>query len=99
MGRIQERDKSKKLIAVLTNHCDDIYCFRRELLEGLKSAGYQILISCPDGDKFSLIDECIDYIYDDMVLKTIDLLVKGKYSLAINHYEKIYRQLKEQFEE
>ena len=40
-----------------------------------------------------------DYIYDDMVLKTIDLLVKGKYSLAINHYEKIYRQLKEQFEE
>lgn len=92
MGRIRERDKSKKLIAVLTNHCDDIYCFRRELLEGLKSAGYQILISCPDGDKFSLIDECIDYIYDDPVIDRRGTSIINDFKLILHYYHLLKEQ-------
>lgn len=59
------------MIAILTNNDDDIYCFRLELIQGLMNAGYQILISCPDGPKFKAIEseysliKNIDYIYDN----------------------------------
>jgi galacturonosyltransferase len=55
---------SKPLIALLTNNDDDVYCFRKELIEALLDDGYQILISCPDGPKFELMKE-IPYIYDN----------------------------------
>lgn len=58
------RDKSKKLVAVLTNNDDDIYCFRKELIESIIENGYEVLISCPYGKKFELMKE-IPYIYDD----------------------------------
>ena len=67
MGRIVKRDLNKKLIAILTNHCDDIYCFRKELIEAFISAGYEVLISCPDGDKLDLMNH-IPYLYDDIVI-------------------------------
>ena len=31
----------KKLIAVLTNNDDDIYCFRKELIETFVDEGYE----------------------------------------------------------
>ncbi len=55
---------NKKLIALLTNNDDDVYCFRKELIEALIDDGYQMLISCPDGPKFELMKE-IPYIYDN----------------------------------
>lgn len=55
---------SKKLVALLTNNDDDIYCFRKELIEALIEHGYQVLISCPYGEKFELM-EGIEYLYDD----------------------------------
>ena len=36
---------SKPLIALLTNNDDDVYCFRKELIEGLLAEGYEMLIS------------------------------------------------------
>lgn len=54
----------KKLIALLTNNDDDVYCFRKELIEGLIADGYEMLISCPDGPKFELMKD-IPYIYDN----------------------------------
>ena len=86
MGRVQNRDNSKKLIAVLTNHCDDIYCFRRELLEALRDEGYQLLISCPDGDKFLLIDEVIDYIYDDPYIDRRGTSLINDFKLMLHYY-------------
>ncbi|SHM47838.1 glycosyltransferase family 4 protein [Ruminococcus flavefaciens] len=56
--------KNKPIIAVLTNNDDDIYCFRKELIEALITNGYRVLISCPDGPKFELMKH-IDYLYDD----------------------------------
>ncbi|MBR5419583.1 MAG: glycosyltransferase family 4 protein [Lachnospiraceae bacterium] len=55
------------LIALLTNNDDDIYCFRKELIEALIDEGYTVLISCPYGEKFKLM-EGIPYIYDDPVI-------------------------------
>lgn len=53
----------KPLIALLTNNDDDVYCFRKELIEGLISEGYDMLVSCPDGPKFELMKD-IPFIYD-----------------------------------
>ena len=89
MGRIKTRDESKKLIALLTNHCDDVYCFRKELLQGLDKAGYQLLISCPDGDKFSLIDEELDYLYDDPVIDRRGTSIISDFKLMLHYYRLI----------
>lgn len=53
----------KRLIALLTNNDDDVYCFRKELIEAIISKGYDMLISCPDGPKFELMDN-IQFIHD-----------------------------------
>ncbi len=55
----------KGLVALITNHDDDVYCFRKELIEGLIDRGYDMLISCPYGEKLELMSH-IDYIYDDV---------------------------------
>lgn len=56
--------KQKPLIALLTNNDDDVYCFRKELIEGLIAEGYEMLVSCPDGPKFELMRD-IPFIYDN----------------------------------
>lgn len=53
-----------KLIAVVTNNDDDIYCFRKELIEALIKEGFWVLISCLYGEKFELMKH-IDYVYDN----------------------------------
>ena len=50
-------DVDKPLVAVLTNHDDDIYCFRLELLQAILAEGYEMLISCPAGLKFDLMEQ------------------------------------------
>lgn len=57
-------ENKQHLIALLTNNDDDIYCFRKELIEEIIDAGYEMLISCPDGEKFELMQH-IDYRYDN----------------------------------
>lgn len=54
----------KHIIALLTNNDDDVYCFRKELIEGLIAKGYEMLISCPNGPKFELMKD-IPFIYDN----------------------------------
>lgn len=61
---MEDFNRNKKLIALLTNNDDDVYCFRKELIEALIADGYEMLISCPDGPKFELMKE-IPYIYDN----------------------------------
>ncbi len=58
------KNKKKKLVAVFTNNDDDIYCFRKELVEAVIDEGYEVLISCPYGEKFELMQH-IEYIYDN----------------------------------
>lgn len=62
-----KKQKNKHLIALLTNNDDDIYCFRKELIEEIINAGYEMLISCPDGEKFELMKH-LEYRYDDPVI-------------------------------
>ena len=81
--------KNKKhLIALLTNNDDDVYCFRKELIEDIISAGYEMLISCPDGEKFELMKH-IKYRYDDPVIDRRGTNIVADAKLFI-HYFKLF---------
>ncbi len=82
----------KKIIALLTNNDDDVYCFRKELIEALISAGYEILISCPDGPKFALMKD-IPYLYDNPDIDRRGTNPVKDFGLMM-HYRKLFKQYK-----
>ena len=81
---------SKGLVAVLTNNDDDIYCFRKELIEALINEGYEVLISCPYGEKFELLKH-IDYIYDNPEIDRRGTNVFADFKLFC-HYKRLFKK-------
>lgn len=77
--------KQKHLIALLTNNDDDIYCFRKELIEEIINVGYEMLISCPDGEKFELMKH-IEYRYDDPVIDRRGTNIVADAKLFIHYF-------------
>ena len=84
--------KRKPLVALLTNNDDDIYCFRKELIEAFIEEGYEVLISCPDGPKFELMKD-IPFKYDNPVIdrRGTNVIADGKLLL---HYRKLFKKEK-----
>lgn len=80
----------KPIIALLTNNDDDVYCFRKELIEGLIAEGYDMLISCPDGPKFELMKD-ISYIYDNPNIDRRGTNPVKDFALLM-HYRKLFKQ-------
>lgn len=81
-----------RLIALLTNNDDDIYCFRKELIEFLLDKGFELLISCPNGEKLKLISD-LKFIYDDPVIDRRGTNVRNDYKLLV-HYKKLFKKYK-----
>ena len=79
---------SKKLVALLTNNDDDIYCFRKELIEALIDNGYEVLISCPYGEKFELMED-IPYIYDNPTIDRRGTKI-AEDSKLLRHYRLLF---------
>lgn len=82
----------KNIIALLTNNDDDVYCFRKELIEGLIAEGYEMLISCPDGPKFELMRD-IPYTFDNPDIDRRGTNPVKDFGLMI-HYWKLFRKYK-----
>lgn len=80
----------KPLIALITNNDDDVYCFRKELIEGLLEEGYEMLISCPNGPKFELM-KGIPFRYDDPIIdrRGTNVITDGKLFL---HYRRLFKK-------
>lgn len=78
------KDK-KHLIALLTNNDDDIFCFRKELIEEIINSGYEMLISCPYGEKFELMKH-IEYRYDDPVIDRRGTNIVADLKLFIHYF-------------
>ena len=80
----------KKLVALLTNNDDDIYCFRKELIEALLAHDYEVLISCPYGEKFELM-EGIEYLYDNPEIdrRGTNVIADSK---LLRHYRRLFKQ-------
>ena len=83
---------TKNIIALLTNNDDDVYCFRKELIEALINNGYELLISCPDGPKFELMKD-IPYIYDNPEIDRRGTNPIKDFGLMM-HYRKLFKQYK-----
>lgn len=77
--------KKDFLVALLTNNDDDVYCFRKELIEGLIDEGYKVLISCPDGPKFELMND-ITFDYDNPVIDRRGTNVIADLKLFIHYF-------------
>lgn len=60
-------NREKQVVALITNHDDDVYCFRKELIEGLRNEGYRVLVSCPYGEKLELMKN-IQFKHDDVFI-------------------------------
>lgn len=80
--------KETPLIALLTNNDDDVYCFRKELIESLLAEGRRMLISCPDGPKFELMRD-IPYIYDNPDIDRRGTNVIKDFKLFL-HYKRLF---------
>ncbi len=90
--------EEKPLIALLTNNDDDVYCFRLELIQSIIAAGYRMLISCPDGPKFEIMEEIglrrnREYIYDDPLIdrRGTSVVNDGK---LMAYYFKLFKEYK-----
>ena len=81
---------AKPIIALLTNNDDDVYCFRKELIEALIVDGFEMLISCPDGPKFELMKE-IPYIYDNPDIDRRGTNPVKDFQLLV-HYRKLFKK-------
>ncbi len=92
--KVAESKKMKynNIIALLTNNDDDVYCFRKELIEALIQEGYEMLISCPDGPKFELMKD-IPYIYDNPDIDRRGTNPVKDLGLMM-HYRRLFKQYK-----
>ena len=88
----------KPLIALLTNTDDDVDCFRLELIQAILNSGYRMLISCPDGPKFDVMEEIglkknDAFFYDDPPIdrRGTSVINDGKLMM---HYRKLFKQYK-----
>ncbi len=82
--------ETKPLVALLTNNDDDVYCFRKELIEAIIAAGYNMLISCPDGPKFELMKDIV-YINDNADIDRRGTNPHADFKLMI-HYRKLFKK-------
>ena len=57
----------KGKVLILVNHNIVIYNFRKELVERLIDEGYQVYLSCPDGDRIGKLQEMGVYFIDTEV--------------------------------
>lgn len=78
-----------RLIAFVTNHDDDIYCFRKELIESLLQEEYSILVSCPYGPKIELMKH-ISFNYDNPVIDRRGMNPITDFKL-LYHYYKLFK--------
>lgn len=79
-----------RLVAIVTNNDDDIYCFRKELIESLIGIGYEILVVCPDGPKFDLLHD-LKFIHDKYEIDRRGTNVISDFKL-FRHYYSIFKE-------
>lgn len=88
----KKRNRNYKVVALLTNHEDDVFCFRRELLETIQKEGYKLIISCPYGKKIEMLEN-IKFEFDDVAIDRRGVNPFNDLRLLI-HYQKMMKKYK-----
>ncbi len=82
----------KKKVLILVNHNVVIYNFRKELVERLVSDGYEVFLSCPQGNRIAeLVSMGCKFIETDVERRSKNPITDLK---LIRHYKKIMREVK-----
>ncbi|WP_455509155.1 glycosyltransferase family 4 protein [Butyricimonas paravirosa] len=56
----------RKTVALLNCHGDDVFCFRKEIIESLENKGYRILLSCPESHRLDVFRNNNNIIIEDV---------------------------------
>ena len=82
----------KKKVLILVNHNVVIYNFRKELVQRLVSDGYEVYLSCPQGNRIEELKrmEC-KYIETDVERRSKNPFTDLS---LLRHYKKIMREIK-----
>jgi galacturonosyltransferase len=82
----------KKKVLILVNHNVVIYNFRKELVQRLVSDGYEVYLSCPQGNRIEELKrmEC-KYIETDVERRSLNPFTDLS---LLRHYKKIMREIK-----
>lgn len=80
------KKKKAKRIAIITNHDDDIFCFRKELIEELYRKKYELIISCPYGEKLELMNK-VKYEYDNPIIDRRGINPIKDFKLFVHYYK------------
>ena len=82
----------KKKVLILVNHNVVIYNFRKELVQRLVSEGYEVYLSCPQGNRIEELKRMgCKYIETDVERRSKNPFTDLS---LLRHYKKIMRELK-----
>ena len=84
--------EKNKLVAILNCHDDDVYCFRKEVIEKILADGHTVLICCPYGEKLELMND-LDFIFQDTPIDRRGTNPINDFKLLVN-YLNIFRKYK-----
>lgn len=85
-------NKKNQLIAILNCHDDDVYCFRKEVIEEIKNNGYDLLLSNPYGEKIDLMKD-IEFKFIDTYIDRRGTNIIKDFKLLIFYY-KMFKKYK-----
>lgn len=57
---------NKKTIALLNCHGDDVYCFRKEVIDALVEQGYRVILSCPESHRLDCFRNNDSIVVEDV---------------------------------
>lgn len=82
----------KKKVLILVNHNVVIYNFRKELVERLVSDGYEVYLSCPQGNRIEeLVSMGCKFVETDVERRSKNPFTDLK---LLSHYKKIMKEIK-----
>lgn len=84
---------NKQTIAFLNCHGDDVYCFRKEVIDSLVENGYRVILSCPESHRLDCFRN-----NDNIVVEDVEIDRRGTNPIhdlkLLYHYIKSYRRHK-----
>ncbi|GAE15808.1 galacturonosyl transferase [Bacteroides pyogenes JCM 6292] len=54
------------VIALLNCHGDDVFCFRKEIIDALVNKGFKVLLSCPDSSRLDIFRNNENILIEDI---------------------------------
>ena len=57
-----------KIVALLNCHGDDVYCFRKEVIDALVENGYKVILSCPESHRLDCFRNNENIIIEDIII-------------------------------